>query len=781
MFAIMIGQEDEGVNKIRLSNDFLNQFGDFPEHMSAISKFTYLRTYSRYIPELKRRETWKETVKRSVEYNVNLAARHLESINYDVPIKKLTEEAELLFKNMFNLKQFLSGRTLWVGNDDESSVSNKYPLSNFNCAFIEITKWDDLGDLFYLLLVGTGVGFRATIDKMKNEMLPIRDNFTIENIPFEGLYPVVKEDKTSVVIKDDTATIFIGDSKEGWVESIREFFKILTSKETEKVTKIRLNYNYIRQRGERLHTFGGTASGHESLRDMFDGIYKVLHNQIDPTLEPLERIDDKYVKVRPIHVLDIGNLIGNNVVVGGVRRAAEIFLMDDNDWESIFSKYGINGFFKEEQFQQHEELIKFLKDNKIPYPKRIEQYGIRNYDENVNKDFVTGEPNREENGELSPYNFGSGFYHRAMSNNSIAFEKKPKREFLHALFKIMQFEGEPGFVNMEEASRRRPNARGLNPCVEIILDSYGVCNLTTISITEFIKEGKLDMEGLLEAQRLSVRNGLRMTLVDLELPHWDKVQKRDRLLGVSMTGLKDAIEMLGYDKKDESELIKTLGEVARKEADRYAHELRVNAPLLTTAVKPEGTLSIVSNATSSGLHHSHSPYYVRRIRINKDDPLAKAVLNHYGWVVNAENGTPGDTWKEQIENAKVLVIDFPVKSGATKTKDDISVEEQFNTYFEFQDKYTEHNTSNTISVKPNEWGKAEEIVYNNWDDFVGVSFLAIDGGTYKLAPYESITEEEYNNRVKAMVDFDEEQLRKYDRGEDFELGESCASGVCPIR
>lgn len=769
------------MEKIYLSEEFLNKFDDFPAHMSAISKFTYLRTYSRYLPEINRRETWKETVKRATEYNINLAVKHLENLGYPIPVEELKKEAELLFSNMFNLKQFLSGRTLWVGDSDESSVSSKYPLSNFNCAFIEIKTWEDLGDLFYLLLVGTGVGFRATIEKMKNEMPAIRDNFTIENIPFEGLYPIVKEDKTSVVINDDTATIFIGDSKEGWVDSLREFFKILTEKDKENITKIRLNYNYIRQRGERLNTFGGTASGHESLRDMFEGIYKVLHNQIDPTLEPLERLDEKYVRVRPIHILDIGNLIGNNVVVGGVRRAAEIFLMDDNDWESIFAKYGINGFFKEEQFKKHEELLEFLKENEIPYPKRIESYGIRNYDAEVNKDYTTGEANREEDGELSPYNFGSGFYHRAMSNNSIAFEKKPKREFLHALFKIMQFEGEPGFVNMEEASRRRPNARGLNPCVEIILDSYGVCNLTTISITQFVKDNKLDVEGLLEAQKLSVRNGLRMTLVDLELPHWDKVQKRDRLLGVSMTGLKDAMDMLNYTEKQEQELIKLLGDTARDEANRYAHELRVNAPLLTTAVKPEGTLSIVSNATSSGLHHSHAPYYVRRIRINKDDPLAKAVLNHYGWVVNAENGTPGDTWEEQIKNAKVLVIDFPVKSGAKKTKEDISVEEQFKTYFSFQGKYTDHNTSNTITVKPHEWDTAEEIVYKNWDNFVGVSFLAEDGGTYKLAPYESITEEEYNNRVKAMVSFDEEQLRKYDRGEDFELGESCASGVCPIR
>src|SRR5690606_20019562 len=221
----------------------------------------YLRTYSRYIPKLKRRETWKETVKRATEYNINLAVKHYEKIGYKVPRESLEKEAELLFHNMFNLKQFLSGRTLWVGDSDEDSVSSKYPLANFNCAFIEITRSDDLGYLFYVLLVGTGVVFRATLDKMKNEMPPIRDNFEIEIVPFEGLYPMIKEDKTTVVINGDTATIFVGDSKEGWVDSLREFFKILTEKDKENITKIRINYNYIRPRGERLNTFGGTARG----------------------------------------------------------------------------------------------------------------------------------------------------------------------------------------------------------------------------------------------------------------------------------------------------------------------------------------------------------------------------------------------------------------------------------------------------------------------------------------------------------------------------------------
>src|SRR5690625_6612904 len=117
-----------------------------------------------------------------------------------------------------------------------------------------------------------------------------------------------------------------------------------------------------------------------------------------------------------------------------------------------------------------------------------------------------------------------------------------------------------------------------------------------------------------------------------------------------------------------------------------------------------------------------------------------------GGKVHAEVGTEGlaDMGSlakpEIIEKARTLVIDFPVASGADKTKDDVSVPEQFDTYFRFQRNYTEHNSSNTIHVRPDEWGEAESIVYENWDDFVGVSFLAHDGGSYMLAPYEAISD-----------------------------------------
>ena len=207
---------------------------------------------------------------------------------------------------------------------------------------------------------------------------------------------------------------------------------------------------------------------------MFEGIVRVLRNEIDPTLaEPIKdnralqiKVGADYIpdyrKVRPIHILDIGNLIGNNVVVGGVRRTAEIFLMDADDYESIFAKYGINGLWSEKQFEQHDKIRDIMIGLNIPVPAWFDEVGQRNYDPNVNGD--------------QPFNFGRPLHHRRMSNNSVAFTKQPSRELLNLVFEMMQMEGEPGFINLEEARRRRPNAEGLNPCAEILLDSYGVCN-----------------------------------------------------------------------------------------------------------------------------------------------------------------------------------------------------------------------------------------------------------------------------------------------------------------
>lgn len=817
-----------------LSPDWImKQVEDNPKPLTPLGEFTYYRTYSRWLDHQGRREYWYETVKRAIEYNMSLAYGHYLSINLKPSLEKMKREARVLFDNIYNARQMPSGRTLWLGNGN-TTINKEYPSGNFNCAFTNIEKWEDISELMYLLMVGTGIGLKST-KQMAMNMEPIKLNFKLINEKYNPLPKEFRQDgKDSYIenIDDTTIKIVVVDSKEGWVTGLSLFLDILTDKKYLNINTIIMNYDNVRPKGERLKTFGGTASGAEPLLELFEGIENVLQNKIDPELEPIETDSQGYGRVRPIHILDIANLIGNTIVVGGVRRTAELFMFEPDDYESMFAKYGMNGLWTEEHLEQHkkvgnlleqieikpkwfdrltEEAEKLIENNRVIsllYAEKTDAIESSNTD--------LAEEIQDKILDLEALNFTfknrrEGIDHRRMSNNSIAFVNKPSEELMDLVFEMMQMDAEPGFVNLGNAARKvlktlginNPTDKqiydkayelGLNPCVEIILHSKNFCNLTTVNIVAFVKEDKngnkyLDEEALFEAQRLSSRMGLRMTLVKLELPEWDKTQQRDRLTGTSVTGWKDAMDMINCSEEEEDRLKKIMGDISREEGKRYASELRVNAPMFSTAIKPEGTLSQVMGGVSSGLHWSHSPYYIRRIRINSHDPLAR-VAEDLDWTIHAEVGTNNFVdeenlaKEEQLLEARTLVIDFPVESGAKVTKDDVSVDEQFDNYFGFQDYYTDMNTSNTITVKEGEWKQAQKRVWDGWDNFIGVSFLAHDGGSYTLAPYEAINKEEFESLRDSMNAFEPELLHKYEEGEtelDVDNIEACASGICPIR
>jgi len=124
-----------------------------PNPLNDLGEFVYSRTYSRWLEDKGRREYWHETVKRAIEYNMALEYKHLKKIGYSIHLKQMREEAKELFENIYNTKQFTSGRTLWLGNANEK-VNKDFALGNFNCSFLSIETWEDLGELFYLLMVG---------------------------------------------------------------------------------------------------------------------------------------------------------------------------------------------------------------------------------------------------------------------------------------------------------------------------------------------------------------------------------------------------------------------------------------------------------------------------------------------------------------------------------------------------------------------------------------------------------------------------------------------------
>lgn len=156
---------------------------------------------------------------------------------------------------------------------------------------------------------------------MARNLPKIRINTTLLHSDYKPVAVEQRLEDTKVVKMDNGfAKIYVGDSKNGWIDSLRQYINLLTLPENEDIHTIKISYNSVRPKGERLKTFGGTASGHEPLQEMFEGIDKVFKNKIDPTLDPIEADEKGYGQVRPVHILDIGNLIGANVVVGGVEK-----------------------------------------------------------------------------------------------------------------------------------------------------------------------------------------------------------------------------------------------------------------------------------------------------------------------------------------------------------------------------------------------------------------------------------------------------------------------------
>ena len=297
-----------------LSREFLSKYKHAPNSMGELGSFVYTRTYSRYLPELNRREFWWETVRRAVEYNCSLA-----------PTSR--EEAEKLYDNIYHLRQFLSGRTLWVGS---TQVSQSYPMANYNCAFEIIDDYNAYHDLFYLLMVGSGVGIRVL--KSDAEKLPkIRTDFELIHKSYNPRTKNARLEYTNLSFSGDTAMLAIGDSKEGWAQALQHYFDLLTNREYARLRRIIVEYDSIRPKGERLKVFGGTASGYESMLGMLDKIHHVI-------AAAGRREDKPRVQLRPIDLMDIANIIGENVVSGGVRRTSEICLIDQDDSECIQAK-----------------------------------------------------------------------------------------------------------------------------------------------------------------------------------------------------------------------------------------------------------------------------------------------------------------------------------------------------------------------------------------------------------------------------------------------------------
>ena len=612
--------------------------------MDSYSQFIAKSRYARYIESENKREDWKETVQRYMKF----MEKHLEtSAGYTIEphVKTKVQNAIENLEVMPSMRAIMtSGKALARDN-----------VAGYNCSYLPIDAPKAFDEVAYILLCGCGVGFSC--EQKHIEKLP--------EVP-EKLF-------------ESETTIVVSDSKEGWAKGYRQLLALLWSGEVPKY-----DLRKIRPAGAPLKTFGGRASGPEPLKQLFEfTIYKFKQN--------LGK------KLSSLDCHDIMCMIGQVVVVGGVRRSAMISLSE-------------------------------LEDDKM----RACKSGA----------------------------WWNGNGHRALANNSAVYEQKPDvSQFLKEWTSLYESKsGERGMFSRDAAKRQvAKNGRrdanyewGTNPCSEIILrgpkiDDKGhmitgtggqFCNLSEVVVRE-----NDTLETLKEKVEIATILGTWQSTLT-HFPYlrkiWKKNTEEERLLGVSFTGILDN-KWMGEVCDDTRNKLEQLRDHSISVNKTWAKLFGIPQSAAITCVKPSGTVSQLANS-ASGIHTRHSPYYIRRVRGDKKDPLT-AFLK--------ESGIPTEDCVMKPDST--VVFSFPIKSpDGARVREDLTAIQHLDLWLMYQKHWCEHKPSVTISVKEEEWLEVGAWVWKNFDDISGISFLPHDGGTYRQAPYEECSKEEYEEMLAKM-------------------------------
>lgn len=664
--------------------------------LSALQEFIFYRTYSRWLDEPKRRESFDEV------FGPVGKGRYLSYMHGKFGDKVPDTVWRLIEGRMIELGAMPSMRAAWTAGP----ALDANPISGYNCAALAFNDIQSVVELFYILMCGTGVGF--SVEKQYIDKMP-----TVER-------------QTGYVI----GTHEVKDSKEGWADALKLGLSTWFSGRD-----VQFDFSKVRPAGARLKTMGGRASGPDPLRKLLDFCRDII-------------VKAQCRKLSSIEWLDIGNMIGEVVVVGGVRRSSEISFSDLDDAAMRDAKVW--------PFPLH----RAMSNNSACYV--------------VKPDMVTF---MREWSALA----ASGTGERGIFNLEAAKKASPRRAKTYA---------EAGCQWLLDHLRT-------NPCGEINLDVWfgQFCNLT-----EVVVRATDTFDDLLEKVKAAVWMGaMQATLTDFPYlrPSWKNACDRDRLLGVSLTGQMDNPKLMSDEK------LAILKSYAIKQCRKACKALGINMSLAITTGKPSGTVSQLVNC-ASGAHPRYARWYMRRVRIDAKDPLFR-MMRAQGVQFTPENGQrPEDVERKRsklvaeghtVEAAKILVPDwdesqvmmwvvaFPEAAPkAAITRHDVTALDQLEWYLKLKKNWCEHNQSITVYVRDNEWLKVGAWVFENWDDISGISFLPYDGGHYEQAPYEEIDEAQYKQLLKEFPKIDYSQLSQFEQ-EDNTTGSksyACSGDKCEL-
>ena len=364
---------------------------------------------------------------------------------------------------------------------------------------------------------------------------------------------------------------------------------------------------------------------------------------------------------------------------------------------------------------------------------------------------------------------------RALANNSVAYTESPEMGgFLKEWLSLYDSKsGERGMFNRQAAERQAAkNGRreeykdfGTNPCSEIILRNKQFCNLTEVVVRE--KDTQKSLREKVEIATILGTFQATLTHFRYLTSKWKQNTEEEALLGVSLTGILDNPDMIN----GKIDLVE-LKELAVETNKKWAKKLGINQSAAITCVKPSGTVSQLVDS-ASGIHTRHSKFYLRTVRADKKDPLAKLMVDQ--GVYHEDDVTKPD---------HTYVFYFPTKAPETcMTRTDITALKHLDIWKKYQDEWCEHKPSVTISVKENEWLDVGAWVWNNFDAVSGISFLPYADHSYRQAPYQEISEEEYNEWLTKTTDkVDWNLITEYEKEDSTENTKelACTANTCEI-
>ncbi|EEE42840.2 ribonucleoside-triphosphate reductase, adenosylcobalamin-dependent [Roseibium alexandrii] len=690
------------------------------------------RTYNRPLNDAGTAfETWDMTVDRVMMHQAWLWARAKGGDGND-PFSVLTQDElnELLELKqlMLDRKVSVSGRTLWLGGTE---VAKSREASQFNCSFTQVRNVFDVVDAFWLLLQGCGVGFEPIDGTLSGFTDPVEIEI-LRSQKVKGDPKGVEHNVEHSYVDNDGKEIWfiqIGDSAEAWAKVPG---KILRMKK--KVDKIVLDFTQIRSAGERLKGYGWISSGDETFSKALFEICNILNRRAGQLLTKID-------------IMDIMNWLGTTL---SSRRSAEICVMPSSDPEALDFAVAKKNHYS----------WKWPDGSLVEFPEDC--FGEA-YEEFIRE--IT-----EKGAYWNPQ--------RAQSNNSLLFWEKPTKLEIKGLFQMMVDAGgsEPGFINAAAAKARGGWFKGCNPCAEILLGDKSFCNLVEVDMAKFIG----DEGGLWYAIYLAARANYRQTCVNLRdgvlSDSWHELNEFLRLTGVGLTGIVKWID--GGSHKRPDIILGHCRYYAQEGVTTMADELGLPLSKATTTVKPSGTLGKIMD-TSEGVHRPIAKYIINNVRFSKEDPLVP-LLRDAGYRVF------DDPYASDGVLAALPVVNDGVKFDEVNGLliDNESAVSQLERYKLLMDNYVDHNCSITVSYRVEEIPEIVDWLFENWDTYVGVSWLLRQDVTktaedlgYPYLPQEVVSEEEFVKYVAGLKEVDIDQansLHEMDAG-------GCSTGACPVR